>query len=95
MDLIVSQSRSQAIVVPTLVFVNCLNENMTVRLTVDGTIIYNDTVTVTNNQIHVLGALSAGIQNDVQFWARQSLLLEINTTTDTAVSIAYVARPVL
>jgi len=86
--------------VPMLRFGDTLAESMSVRLTIDGTIIINDTFTATTNGITVVGG-DTGAFGSVDFYegitpvCNSSLLLEIQTTTDTDVTLQYIARPIL
>lgn len=86
--------------VPYLRFGNTVAESMSVRLTIDGTIIINDTFTSTTSGISILGG-DSGTFGSIDFYegitpvCAQSLLLEIQTTTDTSVDLNYIARPIV
>lgn len=73
-------------------------ETITVKLTVDGVVIWNDTyantVTTVNNFIGTLESVSGGAaEQAVQ--CESSFLLELQTTADTSVNVLYIAREIL
>ena len=74
-------------------------ENVTVKLTVDGTVIWNDTFAAISGQLLLLGSGSLSTNDAVSTSSSikcdSSLLLEFQTATDTAVSFGYLARPIL
>lgn len=83
--------------VAALGFENMVNENYTVKLTVDGVVIWNDTVSVTTGDLWLLGPASSAITNtghDGVYICNSSLLLEIQSTTDTSVDLNYITRPI-
>ena len=73
-------------------------EVMTVKLTVDGVVIINDTFTATQYGICVIGAPNGAPTNtlkDIGTITCNSLLLQLQTTTDTNVLCSYIVRPIL
>lgn len=78
-----------------LEFANLTAEAITIQLTIDGTVIWNDTFT-TSSKVILLGAREGsggGTPQEIQ--CNSSLLLEIQTATDTSVVLSYLARPIL
>lgn len=90
-------SLSGKFVVERLEFDQLLSETVTIKLTIDGTVIWNDTYTSpAANTVYLLGLAGvAGITNPSSIRCDSSLLLELQTTTDTSVNLQYVARPIL
>jgi len=78
-------------------FENVAAEIMTLKVTVDGIVIFNSTFTADNSAIAVIGCqLSFNTSiNDTYIYCRESLLIELQTTSDSSVQFAYVARPIL
>ena len=77
-----------------LSFHNALVELVTVKLTVDGVVIWNDTYSLTDDSIYLFGGtVLASAPSSMQ--CESSLLLEIETLTDTDVNFNYIARPIL
>ena len=70
-------------------------ELMTVKLTVDGVIVWNDSYTGTSTQQYLLGNTSAGAGVSETIECNTSFLLELQTATDTSVNLQYMARPIL
>ena len=69
------------------------NESTTVKMTVDGEVIYNDTrSTIASNQWFIFGGESESLPF---FTCDSSFLLEIQTTSDSSVNLFYSARPIL
>lgn len=73
-------------------------ETITVKLTVDGVVIWNDTyantATAINNFIGTFENLSDGAAEQA-IQCESSFLLELQTTADTSVNVLYVAREIL
>jgi hypothetical protein len=86
-------------VVDFLKFGTLLSESITIKLTVDGIVVWNDTFSITSSEVFLLGSSGstdgAGVRNSTSISCNSSLLLEIQTTTDTDVNFEYLARPVL
>jgi hypothetical protein len=81
--------------VSSLAFESMINELVTVKLTIDGVVIYNDSQTVTSTVFSVVGVrLSSSFPTEGSYLVNSSLLLEISTATDTSVILNYIARPI-
>tara|TARA_R110002096_G_scaffold252924_1_gene445850 strand:- start:113 stop:523 length:411 start_codon:yes stop_codon:yes gene_type:complete len=70
-------------------------ENITVKLTIDGVVIWNDTFSVVGTTLQLFGSDSSTSTTISTMQCEASLLLEIQTATDTDISLDYTARPVL
>ena len=83
-------------VVSALSFSDLTSESMTIRLTVDGVVIWNSS-RQSSTSFTLLGVAPAATVGcyDVPIICDSSLLLEIQTTADTAVTLNYLARPIL
>ena len=68
------------------------NEFWNFRLTVDGVVIWDGGQTTTSGNIYLYGGQNG---NDIPFVCNSSLLLEVRSTSDTSVSMNYIARPIL
>jgi hypothetical protein len=77
-----------------LAFANITAEQVTVKMTVDGVIVWNDTYTAAGNNIRLFGVGIDGLPPSTM-QCKSSLLLEIQTLTDTSVDLNYIARPIL
>lgn len=82
-----------------LELVNLTLELITIKLTIDGVVIWNSTFSVPGSTLVLFGygggntgALS-GSSSTMQ--CESSLLLEVQTLTDTAVNLQYIARPII
>jgi len=78
-----------------LEFLSVVAENVTIKLTIDGVVIWNENFT-SSSSIALFGnnsGANAGPNEILQ--CETSLLLEIQTTTDTSVQLNYLARPIL
>lgn len=74
-------------------FLNLTTESMTIKLTIDGFVIWDSTFVVGSSEI-LFGATSVvAIPEFMQ--CNTSFLLEIQTTSDTDVRLEYLARPIL
>jgi len=70
-------------------------ESLTVKLTVDSVVVWNDTFT-SSTVLRLIGAITGTTQNPSEpIYCNNSLLLELQTATDTAVQVNYNARPIL
>ena len=83
-------------------FVNLTNETVTVKLTIDGVIIINNTFTVSGTSISVIntynGVSATTTLSQMGFTpvgCDSSFLLEIQTATDTSILLQYNVRPIL
>lgn len=72
------------------------NESLLVKLTVDGTIIWNDTITSSGTTVSLLGTERATANQTVPetVSCASSFLLEVQTATDTSIDLWYLARPI-
>ncbi len=77
-------------------FESVTSESITIKLTVDGVVIWNSTFSNTNANINLLGSLQS-ITNTVvdRIICKTSLSLEIQTTADASVDLAFLVRPIL
>ena len=79
-----------------LYLTNLTAETCTIKLTIDGVVIWNSTFT-TGTTLPLLGNINgytAG-NNDLIVQVNNSLLLEIQTASDTSIDLAFIARPIL
>ncbi len=67
-------------------------ENVTVKMTVDGEIIWNSTFTPISANLHLLGMVAAYAES---YQCVSSLSLEVQTVTDNSINLLYNVRPVL
>ena len=74
-----------------------ISEPLTIKLTVDGVVIWNDTYTnQTGDGLLLLGTRGGSDMGpDETIQCDDAFLLEIQTDTDTDVDLDYVARPIL
>lgn len=86
-------------VINQLSFSDMAIEVMSVRMTVDGVIIWNDSFTPGGTKYSLFNdyGSAAAIETGSEpgFTCNQSMLLEIQTTADTDVTLTYIARPIL
>ena len=75
-------------------FQNLTSESITVKMTVDGVVIWNTSLTPPSSILTLLGHIGTSSTREF-FQCESSLLLEIQTTTDNNCQLAYVARPIL
>lgn len=75
-------------------FQSLTSESITIKLTVDGVVIWNTALTPPSSNLVLLGNTSTSSTREF-FQCESSLLLEIQTTTDSNCQLAYVARPIL
>jgi len=71
-----------------------LAETVTVKLTIDGVVIWNDTFTPATT-LHLNTMIDSSAPNGTDIVCMTSFLLELQTATDTSVSLFYSARPIL
>lgn len=69
-------------------------ENVTIKLTVDGIVIWDATQSIPSTFFQLLGNVSTSSCREY-ISCNSSFLLEIQTATDTDCSLNYVARPIL
>ena len=94
--LVTALSLSGRWAISTLVIANQLNEDITIKLTVDNVIIWNAILDNSAGNNYLLGnTATAGLYTDTSIQCNDSFLLEVQTTTDTDISLIYVARPIL
>lgn len=72
---------------------NATIENITLKLTIDGVPIWNDTMLSGSTLSNLVGDLGDNATNE--FICDSSLLLEAQTLTDTSIDFTYLARPIL
>ena len=75
-------------------FDGLLNEQVDIRLTVDGVVVWNGGQVITSNIFDLLGDTGT-ISYRQYISCNSSLLLEIQTATDTACNLIHDARPIL
>jgi hypothetical protein len=81
--------------VSLLQFENITGEPVTVKLTIDSVVVWNDTFTASSS-IRILGSRNTdGTDVPETISCNSSFLLEIQTTADPSVGLAYLARPIL
>lgn len=67
------------------------SESVTVKLTIGGVIIYNDTFINTLTSLLLVGG---GAASEATYLSKTSLLLEVTTVTGTVVTSEYIARKI-
>lgn len=82
-----------------LQIINNAVESYTLKLTVDGVVIWNSSKTLGLRQ-NLIGAIAGAANSNAiayteTYICETSLLLEVQSTTDTAVKFNYIARPIL
>jgi len=80
--------------ISSAVFISMTAETVTLKLTIDDTIIMNDTYTSGTSQL-VIGNESVNDRDHIVVTCQETFLLEIQTATDTSIVLNYVARPIL
>lgn len=73
-------------------------ENITIKMTVDGVVIWNDTFAVPITTMSLIGLIivpSTGASLVNGFQCNSSFLLELQTATDTSITFDYAVRPIL
>ncbi len=77
-------------------FAQLTTEAVTIKLTVDGVVIWNDPASLPSGTVlRLLGASNGADEVPETIQCNNSLLLEIQTATDAAVNLEYLARPIL
>ena len=72
------------------------NETMTIKLTIDGIVIWDDTFTSGATKLRLFGSKNAnGIEIPSSIQCKSSLLLEVQTLTDSDIDLFFVARPIV
>jgi hypothetical protein len=85
-------------VISRLNFSSVLAETVTIKLTIDSVVIWDASFTASTTGIALIGGVATSVSNpplDFPIQCNLSLLLEIQTTTDTNVTLSYIARPIL
>jgi len=78
-----------------LVRLNLLTaETITVKLTVDSVVVWNDTFTCTT-ALPLIGSPTGDADMNPSIICQESFLLEVQTATDNNISLEYLARPIL
>jgi hypothetical protein len=71
-------------------------ESLIVELTVDGVVVWSDTIPTTAATEHLLGATSNGTSVIAEsYQCLSSFLLKVKTATDTSIRFTMLARPIL
>lgn len=86
--LITALSLTGKYVISSMNFTLLTVENITIKLTIDGVVIYDDTFLSPSTNVRVL-------KDEDLYLVKSSLLLEIQTATDTSVALNYLARKIL
>ena len=80
---------------------NLAQENVTLKLTIDGTVIINNTFLAVSQSISVINSRAGRADNSVTqvgfapIQCDSTFLLEIQTTADASVNLEYNVRPIL
>ena len=84
--------------IQALIITSITAENITVKLTVDGEIIWNDTYANPSTAIYLLSSLNTisnpGISFGSGIQCNSSFLLELQTAADNDVTFQYLVRPI-
>lgn len=75
------------------VFSAMTNEAVTVKLTVDDVVIWDNSFSVTGSNLALI--CEVGDTAEYGFLVARNLLLEIETLTDTSINLTYRLRPIL
>lgn len=70
-------------------------ENVTIKLTVDGEIKWNDSFALSTTSLSLVGTNFTSSSTTDFFGCESSLLLEVQTATDTSIDLRYMSRPLL
>jgi len=81
--------------IPYLVLSNLASENYTIKLTIDGDVIWNGVKAVSAANIILIGGSSTSILGFDPFPFNTSFLLEVQSTTDTDISCGFLMRKTL
>ena len=74
-------------------FTSLISEQVDIRLTVDGVVIWNGGQVIPSIEFTLLGDRSVAFTQNIS--CNSSLLLEIQTATDTVCTLIHDARPIL
>lgn len=74
---------------------NMIAESITIKLTIDGVIIYNDSFVATSTAHLLIGEGSTGSKDQIIIQCDESFLLEVQTATDTSIDVLWTARKIL
>ena len=80
--------------IPFVRMVNMTNESVTIKLTIDGVVIYNDTFVLGTTSYQVIGNADASPNDILIIQCDSTFLLECNTTADTSIDLRYIAKPI-
>jgi hypothetical protein len=69
-------------------------ETITVKLTVDSVVVWNDTFTPPTS-LPLIGSVSGVVDMNPSVICQESFLLEVQTATDPSIRLEYLARPIL
>lgn len=78
-----------------LYFAQLTSELITVKLTIDGVVIWDNTFTSGATTLHLNSRVNSSAPNGTDVVCESSFLLQIQTATDTSVDLYYAARPIL
>lgn len=76
-------------------FDSMTNESITVVLTVDGVVIWNDTFVSGGTSLRLFGGIATTGSRIESMLCLSSLTLQIQTTADNSISFNYAVRPIL
>jgi len=83
-------------IVSLLYLTNMTPENVTVKLTIDGVVRWDDSFSLGSTAIPLLGTNFSNNTAATDFFGCQtSFLLEVQTATDTSIDLRYMNRPIL
>jgi len=74
---------------------NMIAETTTVKLTIDGAVVFNDVGFTSFASAQLIGGLSNVTYQPFGFSVSNSLLLEVQKLTDTSIDVRYTARPIV
>ena len=72
-----------------------VSEDYTIKLTIDGVVKWNDVWAVGNSTVALIGGTSVGVLGYDPCPFDNSFLLEIQSTSDTAINVTYQFREIL
>jgi len=83
--------------IPFLELRDIANENVTIKLTIDGVVIWNAADDIFNNWIPLIGVQNntATIASSEVVLCESSFKLEVKTTSDSSISCSFIARPII
>ena len=70
-------------------------EDYTIKLTIDGVVIWNDVWTISGTSAILIGGPNTSTLGFDPCYFNESFLLEIQSTTDTSIGLTYVFRELL